>query len=139
MTLAKATGPKGKADKLFSKIIRRPGACANCDYVCPPSCNAGEGIHASSRFCKLQCAHIVSRTYSATRCDTANALPLCAKCHYFFTAWPLEFAQFVLDTVGAETYAGLKRLAQKGGRSINWDREVERLELLWSERREWYF
>lgn len=132
MAVTRAKGPKDKADKLFSRLIRRSGACENCDYVCPPACKAWEGIHRTG--CKLQCAHLITRHLSATRCEPRNAFSLCAKCHYHFGLWPLDFSEFVLDRRSPEEYASLKHLAQQGtGKKHDWDKTVVRLEQLWTE------
>ena len=68
---------KQKADQLFSVFIRRR------DMWCA----------ALGRDCKrpLQCAHIVSRRYLATRWDEQNAIALCLGHHKFFTEHPLEW------------------------------------------------
>lgn len=104
-------GAKGKADKLFSKIIRARGACENC---------------GSTNVSTLQCAHIISRKYSATRTDTRNAYCLCAKCHFRFTGWPREFSHFITRTTGSDTYNELKLKAETVTK-MDWDAEYERL------------
>ena len=117
MSITRAKGPRGKADQLFSKIIRSRGECEKCgstDY--------------------LQCAHIVSRRYSATRCDTANALCLCAKCHRYFTDNPVEWAQWVAMGEGLYKYLRLKEKALEGTHrkfgTKFWESEVVRLRAL---------
>lgn len=68
------------ADTLFSTYIRtRDGwACRNCGspYM-------------------VQCAHIVSRRYRATRWTPDNALALCQKCHLRWTHNPIAFEAWV--------------------------------------------
>lgn len=88
---------KNKATKLHSQVVRSRGTCENCG-----STNA------------LQCAHIISRRYTATRCDPLNAFCLCAKCHFHFTEWPLEFHTFVITKVGEQWYENLKLQANLG-------------------------
>ena len=117
MTVARARGPKAKADKLFSLYIRSRGVCEACgdrDYT------------------KLQTAHIVSRRFNATRVDPANAYAMCWKCHHHFTAWPLEFAAFVVKTKGQAEYDRLKAKAEAGVKVNDafWLAEVERLSAL---------
>lgn len=110
-------GPKGKADKLFSQVIRSRGGCENC----------GEQEYA-----KLQCAHVVSRRFNATRVDTDNAFCLCWTCHRRFTDWPLEFAEFVEKKMGRPAYLAL-RLKAEAGVKVNdayWLAECERLKAL---------
>lgn len=105
---------KKKADVLFSQLVRARGECQSC----------GERD-------KLQCAHIVSRRYAATRCDLGNALCLCAGCHMHFTHWPVEFARFVEDTIGEYEYDCLKAKAQLGPQAGSalafWQAEYDRL------------
>lgn len=112
-----AKGAKGKADKLFSQLIRSRGACESC----------GERDYA-----KLQCAHVIRRAYNATRVDTDNAFCLCWTCHRRFTDWPLEFAAFVVSKIGTDAYESL-RLKAEAGRKVSeayWLAECERLKSL---------
>lgn len=113
--IARPKGSKGKCDVLFSKIIRSRGYCLNC---------------GSNR--NLQCAHIISRTYSGTRCDPRNAWCLCATCHFRFTAWPREHSQFITKTIGSEIYDEIKLKAESINK-INWDDELIKLKALASE------
>ncbi len=78
----------------------------------------------------LQCAHIVSRRYNATRTDLWNAFCLCAGCHMHFTEWPLEFSDFVIREIGEDAYEALKTKATAGGK-VDWAEEAERLGALW--------
>ena len=117
MAIARAKGAKGKADALTSKIVRSVGHCESCsstDY--------------------LQCAHIVSRRYSATRCHLPNLLCLCASCHRRYTDWPLEFNKFVEKKIGLEAYEELKRKAESFKGTMDWDEELERLKQIAKER-----
>lgn len=109
MTIKAAKGAKRKADLLASKIVRSRGHCENCQ---------------STR--DLQCAHIISRRYANTRTDLDNLLCLCATCHFRFTDWPLEFADFVEDRIGIALY---NSLVAKAGliAKMDWPAEVERL------------
>ncbi len=104
-------GSKGKCDALFSKIVRSIGYCERCrstDY--------------------LQTSHIVSRVFSATRCDLRNAQCLCAACHRYFTLWPREFSKWITESIGSEVYEELRDQA-KVVTKLNWDEEYERLKL----------
>jgi hypothetical protein len=83
-------GTKGKVDKLFSEIIRMRGSCERC--------------HKSGSVVQLQCAHINSRRFSATRADLRNAFCLCAGCHRFTTDFPREFSKFITNTWAQEYY-----------------------------------
>lgn len=104
-------GAKAKADRLFSLVVRSRGACEAC----------GERDYT-----KLQTAHIISRRFSATRCDESNALCACAKCHMFWTDHPVEFAKWVMAHVGPEAYQRLFSLIQKP-QKVDWQAEAERL------------
>lgn len=93
--IAKAKGVKGKCDALFSRLVRSPGICRRC---------------GGNEY--LQCAHIISRRYSATRCDLRNAWCLCASCHRRLTDWPREHSHFISDTIGSGIYDELKAKAE---------------------------
>lgn len=93
-------------------LVRARGRCE--------SCGATEG---------LQCAHIVSRRYSNTRTDLGNAFALCARCHLYYTNWPIEFARFVTEKIGEDAYDALRRKALSLNH-VDWEAEVERLEAL---------
>lgn len=68
-----------RADKLFSEYIRnRDQRCRNC-----------------GTFERLQCAHLISRSYKSIRVDPDNAVALCQSCHLGFTHRPLEWRQWV--------------------------------------------
>lgn len=86
-----------RADKAFRDYIKdRDQHCRAC----------GESDRS-----RLQCAHVISRRYHAVRWDEENAMALCAKDHMRFTNRPLEWELFVLDEIGAEKYAELRRKA----------------------------
>ncbi len=117
MAASSGKGARGKATKLHSLIVReRAGfVCENCGRT------KEEG--------QMQCAHIVSRNYGQTRTDLRNAVCLCAKCHWFFGKWPVEFARFVEDKIGLELYEELKEKALEGrGKKLDWVSELIRLE-----------
>lgn len=111
--VASPKGAKAKADRLFSLIIRARGACEAC------------GATAN-----LQCAHIVSRRFSHTRCDEENAFCLCAGCHHHFTDHPVEFAEFVLRERG-DTYPAVYLRSQATGK-VDWFQVAVRLQERWN-------
>lgn len=86
---------KKRCDVEFSRRIRETGFCYRC----------GSRAH-------IQCAHIVSRSYVATRWDFDNALPLCRACHVFFTYRPIEWKQWVNETFGNKRYEEMEARAQ---------------------------
>ena len=105
MTVQYGKGDKGKATKLHSRIVRhRAKRCERCGSKD-----------------NLQCAHIISRTFSATRCELENALCLCASCHKWTELFPVSFARLVDKHIGADVYAGLEKKAIDGrGRKHDW-------------------
>lgn len=103
---------RNKADRLFSLAIReRDGwACRCC------------GSHLSP-----QCAHIVSRRYSATRWSLDNAVCLCQRCHMRFTHDVLAWEDWVIERIGARRYRQLKLRARQGVAKVNLEEVVEAL------------
>lgn len=61
----------------------------------------------------LQCAHVVSRRYLATRWDPSNAVALCRRHHMQFTQDPLGWDDWVSERIGQEAYEKLKRRARE--------------------------
>ncbi len=123
MSIARAKGPRGKADALFSKLVRSLGRCEHCftqDTVA------------------LQCAHVISRRYSATRCMRENAFCLCWTCHRGFTDHPDEWMDFVDQKIGMAEYLRLKHLALEGTHrkfgTQFWEAEIVRLKALLKEK-----
>ena len=108
MSVSYGKGPKGTATRLHSKVIRTLGYCENC---------------GDPDYDKLQAAHIVSRTYSATRTDLRNAFCLCASCHRHFTDWPREFSHFISNTWAQELYDHLKEIARPNTK-VDWKERV---------------
>jgi 5-methylcytosine-specific restriction endonuclease McrA len=88
----KATDYKRWCDELFSLIVRSRGACERC----------GSQLN-------LQCSHIVSRGYLATRWNEMNALSACRGCHHWQHMNPLENEEW-LASIGIDTLK-LKHLA----------------------------
>lgn len=99
MSVSYGSGKKGKATKLHAAIIRAIGACEHC---------GGDNV--------LQCAHIISRRYTATRTDLRNAFCLCAACHRYFTDHPVAFGRFVDKRIGRKLYDKLNKLAHAGAK-----------------------
>lgn len=95
-----AASLKRKATTLHSMVVR-----ARAGYACE-RCGTTTG--------QLQCAHIVSRRYTATRVDPYNAWCLCATCHRRLTEHPDEHVQFAYATRGEIGYAALRSCAYAG-------------------------
>lgn len=117
MTVASAKGPKGKADKLFSLIIRSEGECQGC----------------GSAF-GLQCAHIIRRHFSWTRTHLDNAWALCGDCHYKVDNYADRKMDLVERTIGLDLYFDLVRLSQCRDK-FDWIAEAARLDAIWKEMR----
>lgn len=117
MPVSYGRGPKAKATKLHSTLIRTRAACERC----------GE-----SRYELLQCAHIVSRRYSATRTSEVGAWCLCSSCHFLVDTHADEKMAFVDRTIGREEYHRLKAKALDGVKATEsyWLDEIERLSAL---------
>lgn len=119
MTVSYGRGPKGKATRLHSQVVRARGRCEKCGMV--------DGT--------LQCAHIIGRTFAATRTDERNAWCLCASCHRRLTDHPDEHMQFVAQTIGMDEFHRLKTKALAGVKTNDafWLAEVQRLQQLLEE------
>lgn len=118
MSVQRAKGDRGRADILFSRIVRSRGACERC-----------------GRTPATDTAHIVRRMYSATRCVEDNAWALCSSCHRATERWPMEFAELVKATIGVDRYHELREMAYEGLKArgfvsskLFWAREVARLQ-----------
>ncbi len=98
MTVSRRKGDAGKADLLFSRIVRSRGFCERCGMTAGP----------------FDTAHVVRRRYSATRCIEDNAWCLCRTCHQTVDGWPNEFMWLVERTIGVDRYKALCDLAQAG-------------------------
>lgn len=98
---------KAACDRLFSQLVRARGACQRCGRTTPDV--------------QLQCAHIVSRRYTATRCDLRNAWCLCAGCHRRLTENPHEHVAFAIQTIGQAGYDDVVRRAYDGVKTLKMD------------------
>ena len=70
---------------------------------------------------RIQCAHIVSRRYHATRWSLHNAVALCSGCHMKYTQDPLGWDAWVEERIGEAGYMELKRLARQGVSQIDYE------------------
>lgn len=112
MPVARAKGDRGRADMLFSRIVRSRGACQRCQAPATDT------------------AHIIGRRFSATRCLEENAWALCRRCHQITGEWPTEFINLVHLTCTMDGYVKLRELAEGGiptTSKLFWEAEVERL------------
>jgi hypothetical protein len=98
MTVSRRKGDAGKADLLYSRLVRSRGQCERCGNDAGP----------------FDTAHIVRRRYSATRCLEDNAWCLCRPCHRTVDEWANELMWQVERTIGVPRYKELCKLAQSG-------------------------
>ena len=116
MTVARRKGNPGKADLLFSRIVRSRGSCERCGVT--PATDT---------------AHIIRRSWSATRCVEDNAWALCRSCHHLVDEWQFEWNKLVAVTIGFRRAAELRKRATGGLKALGvstpnfWKGEVERL------------
>lgn len=113
-------GPKGKATRLHSLVVRAAGVCARCGTM---------------DYGRLQCAHIVPRRYTATRTDETAAWCLCAGCHLVTTEHAHEHMDLVDRTIGRDRFDELMMRARAGQKSSAsyWLGECSRLQALLDE------
>ena len=109
---------KARATRLHSQYVRlRDGRCVRC-----------------GRTDNLQCAHVFSRRYTATRTAELNAVALCASCHLYLTQNPLEHVTFFRRYLGDDTFFMLRDLAYAGVGTVTkaefWQQEIDRLNSL---------
>lgn len=109
--MKRTTGDKGACDRIFSQLVRMRGACQKC---------------GSPR--NLQCAHVISRRYSATRCDLRNAWCLCAGCHMHVDGHFDAKYELTEQTIGLDVFAELREKATSNNRPWDWAAERARLE-----------
>jgi hypothetical protein len=112
MPVKRQKGLKGKADALFSQIIRSHGECEAEGYA---------GRNCSNQ---LQTAHIVTRGRSATRTDLRNAFCLCFAHHRFFTDYPREFSRFITGSWAQQHYDAVYAKSVTPTK-VNWQARVD--------------
>lgn len=111
-------GDKAKATKLHSLIVRSRGVCERC---------------GSSDYTKLQAAHIIRRTHSATRTLEGAAWCLCASCHFAVDNYAHIFMDLVDSTIGRDEYDRLYLLAKRTPTKVDWADELDRLKTRWAQ------
>jgi hypothetical protein len=112
MGVKRQRGAKGKADDIFSEVIRSFGSCE------------AEGYAGRRCTNQLQAAHIITRGRSATRTDTRNAFSLCFGHHRFFHDYPREFSRFISGTWAQEYYDHLYEKSITPTK-VNWQERVD--------------
>lgn len=122
---------KRHATTLHSRIIRSrwPNCLAATHDIVNTPCTTGGNSSA------LQCAHIISRRYSATRTDINNGWGLCAGHHRHIDNNPDLWYELVARTVGIGAVRQLRAKANIGptldGKRVTatrwWRHEAHRL------------
>ncbi len=112
-------GPKGKATKLHSAVVRSRGACERCGSTA-----------------WLETAHIIGRSAVGDpdgitlRTNPDNAWCLCSSCHRRTGEHADEFMLLVEQTIGVDLYLEFKRLKyapHRVWRNADWELEAARL------------
>jgi len=83
-------------DKLVSEYVRRRaieriGGCERC-------------LSGKTDYKQLQCSHFHGRAKKSTRHDEDNLAGLCAGCHMYLTAHPLEHVEWFKNHLGQEAF-----------------------------------
>ncbi len=119
MTVTLAKKAKGRADRLFSEIVRARGICEACEL--------GWLVDRTSG---LQCAHIIPRRFSWVRTDLVNAWSLCGGHHYLVDNYADRKMELVSLTIGLPTYDALVVKSQCR-QKFDWVEEAARLKEIW--------
>ncbi len=112
MAVKRYKGTKAKADKIYSEVIRSVGYCEAESY---------NDVRCSQQ---LQCMHICSRRFNATRTDTRNGMSGCAAHHRFFTDHPREFSHFITTTWAQKYYDDMYQKSRTATK-IDWNERIE--------------
>ncbi len=101
------------ADRLFSEFIK-----TRDDWTC----------RACWSVKVIQCAHLVSRRYRATRWSADNAVALCSRCHMRWTYNPLAWEEWCEEQFPGRLFE-LKRRALAGVAWVDYEAVMESLRL----------
>lgn len=115
MSASYGKNAKAKATKLHSLLVRTRDNFT-CRW-CGATKESGK---------QIQCAHIVSRSISATRTDERNAVALCASCHWAQSKNPLVWARWIEEELGKEAIDDLLSRGVSGVK-VDWVYECDRL------------
>lgn len=116
MVASYGTKEKAAATKLHSLLVRTRDNFT-CRWCGTPK-SAGK---------QIQCAHIISRSISATRTDERNAVALCASCHWKQSKNPLLWARWIEKELGSEELDFLIEKSQSKIK-VDWASECVRLQ-----------
>ena len=98
-------------DRLASEYIRRraiklDGGCQRC--LAPKFDRVKEDGSIYPAWKQLETSHFIGRANKATRYDPDNMIGICAGCHMYFTAHPLEHVEFFKRRLGEEKFEFLQ-------------------------------
>jgi hypothetical protein len=133
--MPRATTPMKRSGKVKAKrgtstaSLKRRATVLHSQYV---RARDGRCVRCGSTTGQLQCAHIVSRRYAATRVDPGNAACLDAACHRRLTEHPHEHVGFFTAYLGSwEAYQALIDKANSGvGIKFNADYWQQQIDVL---------
>lgn len=97
---------KAKADRAWSEAVKAKGPCVALGVWT----GATVGFEYTTLHQHVKCfgpidpAHIMSRTFPATRHEVANGVPLCRAAHDWFTPRPLAWEAFCRQLLGDQEY-----------------------------------
>lgn len=101
----KPSSRKKTADRYFALLVKLRGRCERCGLTGGP----------------FDCAHIIRRWYSNTRCDARNAWCLCRTCHEIIDGDdPRMRLSLIESTIGWDVFDELQLLARCGDK-VDWD------------------
>ncbi len=75
----------------------------------------------------VQCAHLISRRYHATRWMLGNAVTLCASCHLGGHMDPLRFEDWCVARLGEAGWAELRAIARRGTPWVDYEAVLKTL------------
>ena len=105
---------RDKYDALFSFLVRER-ANWKCEYCLRDFRHDPHSLH---------CSHVFGRRKQSVRCHPDNAMAHCIGCHRILGENPVEFARFVMETLGEQRYERLKVLANKPTKFTKADKEL---------------
>jgi hypothetical protein len=112
---------RDRADVFFSLLVRnRDRCCVKCGI--PGGLNT-----AGLRVVGLECAHIMPRRFSATRCDLENAVALCPEDHRFYTEHQYAWENFIIERIGLDAWDALRAKAHDLSVRVDWVTEASAL------------
>lgn len=98
---------KRLADREWAEAVKRGKVCAGLGR----NISSTYGTHIGCGPWPVDAAHVMSRTFPATRHDPGNGMPLCRGVHRYFTERPLAWERFCRSLLGDYEYERLYRLA----------------------------